>query len=106
MGELRIAQKIRDAIVARPRHQTVAVAEKEIEPQPGREASFLKLNCTKHIIDKNRSVVGRSRNKRAKRPQRRDFKHGKKPPTLSADLSKCHGRDEPEVVKNKIRAWM
>jgi hypothetical protein len=35
MGEIRVGEEICDAIVARPRDQTVAVAEKEIEPFPG-----------------------------------------------------------------------
>jgi hypothetical protein len=58
------------------------VTEKEINPHAAREASFLKLNCAQHIIDKYRAIVGRSRNERAERPRRQHFKHGNKPPTL------------------------
>jgi hypothetical protein len=83
MRELRIGQKICDAIVARPRHQAVAVAEKEIESHAGGEAGFLKLNCAQHVIDKNRAIVGRGRNERAERPQRRHFKHSSNPPIVS-----------------------
>jgi hypothetical protein len=35
MRELRISQEISDAIVARPRHQTIAVPEKEVESHAG-----------------------------------------------------------------------
>ena len=35
MGELQVGEEICDAIVARPRDETIAVAEKEIEPLSG-----------------------------------------------------------------------
>src|SRR5207248_8774980 len=53
MGKMRVGKEIGDAIVARPRDQTVAVAEKEIEPLPGGEKiGFLKTNRTQHVIQK------------------------------------------------------
>jgi len=40
MGELQVGEEICDAIVARPRDETIAVAEKEIEPLSGGKSTL------------------------------------------------------------------